>query len=169
MGQSGELLFITGIGIKNDSGDLADLVKKGAAKKIAGLVINVGPYIAKAPQEIIDLADELHFPVFELPWKVKLAEVTKDICAYIVEKQAEDKSIRDLFENILYGNIKYLDMLVTRAAYYGFDLLQPQQIILLKIDHLAAFLDKIGLKNEGRIINIKTTKQKLIEKVLGKL
>ncbi|MDR3565162.1 MAG: PucR family transcriptional regulator ligand-binding domain-containing protein [Negativicutes bacterium] len=166
--QSGELLFITGIGIKNNTGDLLELVKKGAAKKLAGLVINVGPYIEKTPQEIIDLADHLCFPVFELPWKVKLAEVTKSICAYIVEKQSEEKSIRDLFENILYGDTKYLPMLVIRAAHYGYDLTLPHQIMLLKIDNFATYLDQIGVKNEGRIINVKTNKQKIIEKSLAR-
>jgi len=166
--QSGELLFITGIGIKNSGEDLLAMVKKAADKHLAGLVINVGPYIEKTPQEVVDLANELEFPVFELPWKVKLAEVTKSICAYIVEKQTEDKSIRDLFESILYGDTKYLAMLVTRADHYGYNLTLPHQIMMLKIDNFASYLDKIGVKNEGRMINVKINKQKVIEKVLAK-
>lgn len=166
--QSGELLFITGIGIKDSTRDLGDMVAKAADKHLAGLVINVGPYIEKTPQEVIDLADRLGFPVFELPWKVKLAEVTKSICAYIVEKQTEEKSIRDLLESILYGDTKYLAMLVTRAGHYGYDLTLPHQVMLLKIDNFAMYLDKIGLKNEGRILNVKINKQKTIEKVLAR-
>ncbi|MDR3588095.1 MAG: PucR family transcriptional regulator ligand-binding domain-containing protein [Negativicutes bacterium] len=165
--QSGELLFITGIGLSSTA-DLLEMVQKAADKRLAGLVINVGPYIAKTPPEVADLADRLGFPVFELPWKVKLAEVTKSICAYIVAKQTEEKSIRDLFESLLYGDAKYAAMMVTRADHYGYDLTLPHQILLLKIDNYAAYLDKIGVKDEGRIIGIKINKQRMIEKTLAK-
>ena len=93
--QGGELLFITRIGISRDIEDLLQLVKGIFEKNLAGLVINTGPYISKTPKNVIDLANNLSFPVFELPWEVKLVEVTKSICSLIVMSQIEEKSIRD--------------------------------------------------------------------------
>src|SRR5471030_691786 len=74
--KGGELLFITGITIQNNKEALLQLVKSISKKNLSGLVINVGPYIKETPQEVIDLANLINFPIFELPFEVKLIEVT---------------------------------------------------------------------------------------------
>src|SRR5665647_1548035 len=43
--KGGELLFITGVTIKNDTKALLKLVKDIEKKNLSGLVINIGPYI----------------------------------------------------------------------------------------------------------------------------
>jgi sugar diacid utilization regulator len=126
--QGGELLFITGIGLNEGEDELLNLVKDIAKKKLAGLVINIGPYISVVPDAVITLADELNFPVFELPWEVKMVSVTQDVSRYIVMKQTEEKSINDLLENILFNTVCDFPTIIRRAAYYGHDLSQPHQV-----------------------------------------
>ncbi|CUH96810.1 hypothetical protein P22_2921 [Propionispora sp. 2/2-37] len=165
--QRGELLFITGMGLKNGNEDMQVLIRDAAMKKLSGLVINIGPYIREIPQEVIQLADALSFPVFTLPWQIKLAGVTKDICAYIVERQMEEKSIREVFEHVLYGDTQNLDIPVTRAAYYGYDLTRPQQVLLIRFEEAAVYWDGAGLKNEENINAVKLNIQRMIDKVLA--
>lgn len=50
--------------------------------EVGGVIINVGPYIKEIPEEVIQIADAANFPVFELPWEVKIVEVTQEICSY---------------------------------------------------------------------------------------
>ncbi|MBP2656729.1 MAG: pucR [Firmicutes bacterium] len=153
--QGGELLLITGIGLEQDEKRLLDLVEGIAEKHLAGLVINVGPYIKETPDTVIRLADELKFPVFELPWEVKLVEVTHDVSTYIIMKQMEEKSVSDLLENILFNVDCDFAMLIRRAEYYGYDLNKPHQVGIIRVSDFGTVLqdyrDELSLmKLKGR-------------------
>lgn len=88
----GELLFITGIA--HNEAVLPDLLNECIEKKLSGLVILVGSsYIKKIPQSIIDTANENNFPVFSMPWNLKLIDVTREITNLIIYHQIEQKKI----------------------------------------------------------------------------
>lgn len=128
----GELLFMTGIGIRDNLAQLPRIVEACAQRKVAGLVLNVGPYIPATPPEVIELAEQLGFPLFELPWEVKLVEVTKEICNHIMSQQVEEKSIQDILESILYGDCSQPDLLTSRAALYDYDLAKPHRVLFVR-------------------------------------
>ncbi|MDO5387634.1 MAG: PucR family transcriptional regulator ligand-binding domain-containing protein, partial [Clostridia bacterium] len=50
--EGNELIFVTGIAIKNEE-DLNSLAEKIFENKASGLVINIGPYIKEIPESII--------------------------------------------------------------------------------------------------------------------
>lgn len=166
--QGGELLFATGAGIKDDVDLWQDLVKKSAAKELAGLVIFVGPYIQEIPQEVIELADQLKFPLFELAWEVKLVEVTKDICNLITTKHLEEKSRENLLENILFSDGKDSENLIDRALFYDFNLTKPCNVAIVDIDNFALILKKRNLIDEKEIIQLKNHFQQVVHAVLTK-
>ena len=132
----GELLFMTGIGIRDNLAILSRIVEECSRRNIAGLVLNVGPYIPATPPEVIELADALGFPVFELPWEVKLVEVTREICNHIMNQQVEEKSIQDIIENILYGDCSNPEILSTRAALYDYDLSKPHRVLFVRYSRI---------------------------------
>ncbi|MDI6879222.1 MAG: PucR family transcriptional regulator ligand-binding domain-containing protein [Desulfitobacteriaceae bacterium] len=166
--QGGELLFITGIGIKKGTGTLLELIDSVQKKKLSGLVINVGPYIQEIPEEAIKLADSSGFPVFSLPWEVKLVEVTADICRTIILKQMEEKSLWDLVENILFGPMENQEIIIDRAAYYGYDLTNPHQVAIVDVDDFASYLKEAGIRDEKRVLEIKMLFHQIIQEVLGR-
>ncbi|MDU2064596.1 MAG: PucR family transcriptional regulator ligand-binding domain-containing protein [Sporomusaceae bacterium] len=166
--QGGELLFTTGIGMRGNLADLPDIVRACYDKEVAGLVINVGPYIQTTPPEALAAADELGFPIFELPWEVKLAEVTRAIYNFIAAKQIEEKSVQDILENILYGSGENHEHLVARAASCDYDLTQTYQIMIVKFEHFSAYLSEIRALTEHHILVIKLQMQKLIQTVFEK-
>ena len=87
----GELLFITGIVHSADK--LKDLILECIQKKLAGLVILVGnEYINSIPEELLAQADAADFPLFEMPWDVKLIDVTREITDLIMRDKFEIKS-----------------------------------------------------------------------------
>ena len=102
--QGGEIVFITGVGMKGDMSILTKLIKGICEKNASGLIVNIGPYIKSIPQEAIDFANEVGFPLFTLPWKVKLVEVSQEISNAIVLSRIEENSLTHFLSNILFGN-----------------------------------------------------------------
>jgi PucR family transcriptional regulator, purine catabolism regulatory protein len=165
--QGGELLIITGIGLNGDISKLSEIVRGAVQKKLAGLIINIGPYIREIPQDVIILADQLKFPVFELPWEVKLVEVTQDICSYIVRKHTEEKSVSDLLEHILFSWLDTPEVLVQRATYYGIDLTKPQQVVVVRAANLAALVQTKKLQDEKTLVALKVRFERIVKEILA--
>ena len=86
--QKNELIIVTGVRILNNKDDFIELIKKLIVTKAAGLVVNVGKYIDKVPLEAKSISDENDFPVFEFPWELSLAGLTKTICADILKEES---------------------------------------------------------------------------------
>ncbi|SFL96521.1 PucR family transcriptional regulator [Pelosinus propionicus] len=164
--QGGELLIITGIGLNGDENKLKEIVQGIIKKKLAGLIINIGPYIKSVPAEVIALADQADFPIFELPWEVKLIEVTREICSHIVMKQTEQRSIKDFLEQLLLCPLENPEVLIQRAAYYGYDLAKPHQVAILSPDCLTAFLQTQKAKDEKALVALKVRLEQIVQEVL---
>jgi PucR family transcriptional regulator, proline-responsive transcriptional activator len=162
----GELVFITGRGIKGDEQILLELIEKINEKNVSGLIINVGPYILEIPQTAIDLANKLNFPLFKLPWEIKLVEITHDLSSAIILKEMEEKSLDNLLENILFSEVNYDENLIDRAAYYGFDLSTNCQVSIIDIDGFADFLKKHEIKDEKKIIDLKISLKRIVQDIL---
>jgi len=164
--QGGELLIITGIGLNGDENKLKEIVHGIIKKKLAGLIVNVGPYIKNVPTEVINLADQAGFPIFELPWEVKLIEVTKEICGHIVMKQTEQRSVKDFLEQLLLCPLENPEVLIQRAAYYGYDLAKAHQVAIVSPTRLTEFLQGRKAKDEKALIALKLRFEQIIQEVL---
>lgn len=164
--QGGELLIITGIGLQGDTDKLRELVRGIINKKLAGLIINIGPYIEAIPDDVLALADEACFPLFELPWEVKIIEVTRDICSHIVRKQTEERSIKDFLEQLLFFPLADPEMLIQRAAYYGYDLARPHQVAVISPRQLADYWEIRKLRDENALVAFKMRFANIIRETL---
>ena len=164
--QGGELLIITGIGLNGNLDKLQDIMKGIIKKKLAGLIINIGPYIKDIPAEVANLAEQASFPVFTLPWEVKIIEVTKDICSHIVMKQTEERSIKDFLEQLLLFPLIDPEVLIQRAAYYGYDLAKPHQVIIISPTRLTEYLQMQELKDEKALVAFKVRFENIVRDTL---
>src|SRR3954453_2555865 len=70
-----EFLITTAYHIKNDPHLLTELVKAMAEQGCAGLGIKTKRFLEKVPDEAIKLANELAFPIIELPLDLSLGEI----------------------------------------------------------------------------------------------
>lgn len=99
----GELLFITGLA--HDIELLPQLLQECITKKLAGLVVLTGSeYIDKLPQELLALANESKFPLFSMPWDLRLVDVTKEITSLIDYDQIESKKIHRLLSYLIFAS-----------------------------------------------------------------
>lgn len=126
----GDLLLTTGVHLPKDINEFVELVRQLKQNSLAGLVLNIGPYISVIPQEVITVADELNFPLFSLPWECRLAEVTQDICRLLIKDQTGKTIEKELIEIILLGNIEHPEGIINQAAVAGYDMTRSQQVII---------------------------------------
>ena len=64
--QAEELLFTTGVSIKDDT-TLLNIINIAKDHNASGIVVNTGKYIEKISEEVIDYCNENEFPLFVMP------------------------------------------------------------------------------------------------------
>ncbi len=164
----GELLFLTGVGLKEEARQLPELIRSVATKNIAGLVVFTGPYIKSVAPAAAAVADELGIPLFELPWEVKLVEVTHEICSAIIMKEMEERSLHNLLENILFSHFGSSDNFTQVTAMYGYNLSEPHRVLIADLDDFEIFLKSQGIRREPEVIELKLRFQKVVQSALAK-
>lgn len=160
---SGELIFLTGIGLKNYQDELIKIVTDMSKKKAAGLFIEIGPYIKAVPQEVKDIANAVHIPLFEIPFEVKVIDITQSICKMIFYNMAKEKSMNELMKEILYGEVN--DDIFERAVFYGYDPEKDYKAIVININNFAGYIEKENIKDENIIIKLKAAVENVIKDV----
>ncbi|WP_160692709.1 PucR family transcriptional regulator [Clostridium sp. C2-6-12] len=164
--QGGEIIFITGVGIKDNTEMLLELIRGISEKNGAGLIVNIGPYIKTVPDEAIKLADELEVPLFTLPWEVKLVEVSREISNAIVLSRIEENSLTHFLSNILFGDGEVEGDAIQKAAYFGYNLAGDCCICVIDIDGFERYLKLKKLEDEMSISKIKITFRKIVQDIL---
>lgn len=81
----GELLITTAFPIKDNINMLLELIPKLKSKGVAGLGIKLGRYVWELPDNIIALADELGFPIIEVPLNVSHTDLISAILTEVID------------------------------------------------------------------------------------
>lgn len=100
----GELIFISGVAFQDPQKDLIHAIRSLAKRQVAGVVIEVGPYIPNVEDQIIDLSNELNMPLLSLPYEVSVSEIISQIYFDIYNKEEANKSIEKFMAEIIYGD-----------------------------------------------------------------
>ncbi len=82
-----ELVLTTGIGCSNDMMLFEQFVRDVIESEASALAIATGRYIFDLPPEIICLAEEHDFPIIEVPWEVRFADITHDVMKELTKRQ----------------------------------------------------------------------------------
>ncbi|MDF2501903.1 MAG: transcriptional regulator, PucR family [Anaerosporomusa subterranea] len=96
-----ELVFTTGIG-HPDGMWLSDFVQGLTRNKASGMVVNIGPYINAVPEPVIDYCKQHEFPLFTIPWQVRLVDITRDFCRRIINSEQAELSVSSAFKNAIF-------------------------------------------------------------------
>lgn len=166
--KGGELLFITGVVIKNDVGILLKFVNDLIDRNLSGLVINTGPYIKETPREVKELADKFDFPIFELPFEVKLIDVTQSISRAIFMNKVEHESMHSFMKEIIMGDSLFTDEILNRASAYGYNPNKIYCAFVVDIDNFKNFIKQNKINEEDTIIEIKQNIEQIILSVMNK-
>lgn len=114
-----ELVFTTGIGY-SDAAWLTRFAQGLHENHASGLVVNVGPYIQEIPAATIDYCRQVSFPLFTVPWHVRLVDITRNFCRRIIHNEQIEMTVSSAFQNAIFwprDTVKYQAQL----SRYGFD------------------------------------------------
>jgi len=136
--RGGELLLTTGYIFKDHPQQLLELVKQLHNKKAAALGIKLNRYLDSLPEEILNIAKELKFPVFTiLTEKPAFIDIISKVYERLEEQkalqQAQDKLLDNFLKEIFLQDLSAKRELVTEEALlYKISLDKPKAIFLLK-------------------------------------
>lgn len=85
--QGKELILTTGVVLKNNEQGFLHFVKQLSDLHVAGLCIELGMYIHTIPKSVIQLANELNFPLIVFEKVVSFREITQDLHTCLVHQQ----------------------------------------------------------------------------------
>ena len=102
----GELLFV----INNDN--ICNVLEESVSHQLAGVVILKNKQNESIlNDEIINYANKENLPLFEMDYRIKIIDITRDISTYIIHKQERTDYLNYFFYNILFSeNIKKKDI-----------------------------------------------------------
>ena len=86
--RGGELVLTTAVSLRDDPDGWRGLVPALHERGLAGLALAIGPYLERIPAEMAAQADEVGFPLIELPWDVPFEDVTMAISEQIISAQS---------------------------------------------------------------------------------
>ena len=96
-----ELIFTAGY-MNRDDQWLLDFTKELYKMETSAFVINIGPYIKNVSQEVIDFCNEVDLPLFTIPWKTRMVDVTRDFCTRIMHYENVEASIATTIKDIIF-------------------------------------------------------------------
>lgn len=166
--QGGEIVIITGVGIRKDISVLTQLIEGISEKNGVGLIINIGEYIREVPKQAIEIANKLDIPLFTLPWEVRLVEVSKEISNAIILARIEEKFMNDFLNNVLFGQMDLGIDIKAKANYFGYNLQGKCCICVVQVDGIRKIEESKTTYDEISISKTKLKLRKIVQDILEK-
>lgn len=113
-----EIVFTTGLSME-DTGWLMKFVENLYLSNISAFVINYGPYIKEVPEELIEFCNEKRIPLYTIPWKTRIVDMTRAFCQKIIEDTNSNISVESRMKNILFGS-EDIDEQIVQMEWYGY-------------------------------------------------
>ncbi|MGM9926458.1 MAG: PucR family transcriptional regulator [Bacillus sp. (in: firmicutes)] len=114
-----ELLVTTAYHMKDQPQSLRELVQAMVNKRCAGLGIKTKRYLGEIPRDIIKLADDLAFPLIELPDSVSLGDIVNKTLQVILDRRTNELTyameIHKQFTQLIMSG-KGIDRLLAKLA-----------------------------------------------------
>ncbi|MGX4599121.1 PucR family transcriptional regulator [Faecalimicrobium sp. JNUCC 81] len=134
----GELIFVIYTDIKKDDNSFLLLIEECIDKKLSGIVILIDDKdINSIPKDVLDRADEEKFPVFIMPWNIKLIDITQEILFKSEQKHEEKKNAKHFFESIIFSQDQLHEDIHTLAEFYNIKLRPFHYICIFKIENIS--------------------------------
>lgn len=93
-----ELIFIL---YNNENIDLYKILKESIEKDLSGIVILSSFTDTIFSSKLIELSDKNNFPIFQLPWDIKLLTLTQEIILKIQEYKEKNSESRKAFRELI--------------------------------------------------------------------
>lgn len=105
--KEGDLVLTTGYVFKNEEASLIKLVQDLAKRKCAGLGIKTNHLQRSLPSEMISIAEEYSFPIFQIPDEQSIADLVLAVLRKILAVQSEE-TMEEEKEIEIYSLLRYI-------------------------------------------------------------
>ncbi|WP_284139414.1 MULTISPECIES: PucR family transcriptional regulator [unclassified Virgibacillus] len=152
------LLLTTCYGFANDTEKMIDLVRQMHDLNCSGLIIKKNRFLKELPDEVKLLADDLAFPIIDLPTERTLGDLSRHILNYLNDHEAEQ------LYYALHVQKEFSDMMLKEYSikqlveHLGHFLARPT----ILLNHLG---EKIAQSHHFRTDSMKDLNRKVIHKV----
>lgn len=134
-----ELIFVIYTDIGKDDNSFLSLIEECIYKKLSGIVILIDDkHINSIPENVIYRANEENFPVFIMPWDVKLIDITQEILFKSEQKQEEKKNAKRFLESIIFSQDNFQEDIYALAEFYNIKLRPFHYVCLFKIQNTSS-------------------------------
>ncbi|MEW9667439.1 PucR family transcriptional regulator [Ammoniphilus sp. 3BR4] len=97
-----EFVLTTAIGCNHDKKVFKKFVQDVIESEAAAMAIATGRHVLEIPEEIISFAEEHQFPLIEIPWEVRFADVTHEVLSKLNHwKRSTLERSEELQKNLL--------------------------------------------------------------------
>ncbi|MFH7818049.1 PucR family transcriptional regulator [Neobacillus thermocopriae] len=122
-----ELVLNTGAGAGNNMKVFHQFVESVFDSGASALAIATGKYIVKIPESVLEFAEEKEFPIIELPWELRFAEIVHSIMNEIHKTEDQElkvaENIQHTLLNMILGNHSLSKMANLLGEKLGFPLI----------------------------------------------
>lgn len=131
-----ELLVTTAYHLKDQPHLLKDLVRSMAAAGCAGLGVKTKRFLQEIPGDTILLANELEFPIIELPLELSLGAIVHEILRAILDQRAGEiryaLEIHKQFTNLILDGKGIHTLLVKLSEMIGYPIVLLDRFLKIK-------------------------------------
>ncbi len=85
-----EFVLTTGLGCGDDPELFLKFVEEIAQAGAAGLAISVGRHVTSVPDAVVALAEQKHFPLIQIPWNVRFADINRRVVSELAINHSGD-------------------------------------------------------------------------------
>lgn len=123
----GELVFVLETEHRITTESLVSLIAECADSHAGGVVVlyGGGSVIQKIPPEVCRKADDRKIPLFQMPFELRLIDVTREISNRIVIAEQVGRKITNFMSELLYDNYLMEEQLAAEGRECGIDLNAP--------------------------------------------
>jgi sugar diacid utilization regulator len=154
----GELVIFTNESLTGNEKRMLEIIKSADEQKVAGIVINEGQIL----DSIRDMCSKLEIPLFEIDIDVHLIDFSQMICKALVQEESNANSMERILSTILYIDNFSAENVIEQAQYYGVNLNKSYQIAVFNIEELSQHLQKMKIKDNDYINEVKDNVRKCI-------
>ena len=113
-----ELVFTAGI-LNTRPDWMLEFAQKLHGAGASAFVVNIGPYTKEIPNDVMEYCNEVAMPLFTIPWKTRMVDMTRDFCHRIMRNEQVESTVVSTLKNIIF-NIGDLDTQVLQMERYGY-------------------------------------------------
>ncbi len=131
--KGGELIITTGLN-RSEKQWIYEFISELIRQNSAGLIINIGNYIKieDISLDVIELCNREKFPLFLMPWEIRLSDIMQDYCNRVLLHSKEQDDRTRMIQCILHEPKRILEEM-SELDKVGFSKYGGYQVLLIQI------------------------------------